>query len=235
MVALFEKYVEELTADLTASSAADGTHGAPTTDTERMLAEVLADVSGLERVSVDSHFFDDLGADSMMMARFCARVRKRGDLPPVSMKDIYQHPTISSLAETLTHVLPAAVEPPVSPPAPTAAGNRAARVQYVGCGVLQLEPEVREFLVDVYGADGLPFTTCFGNGDPISRDVVTLLNEVYQANTVREPWQAGDLMLVDNIRCAHSREDFTGPREVLIGLTDPVRLADCSPTLEVAA
>ena len=27
-----------------------------------------------------------------------------------------------------------------------------------------------------------------------------LLNEVYEANTAREPWQAGDLMLVDNIR-----------------------------------
>ena len=44
------------------------------------------------------HFFDDLGADSMVMARFCARVRKRPDLPSVSIKDIYQHPTITSLA-----------------------------------------------------------------------------------------------------------------------------------------
>ena len=46
----------------------------------------------VERVSVDSNFFDDLGADSMVMARFCARVRKRPDLPAVSIKDIYQHP-----------------------------------------------------------------------------------------------------------------------------------------------
>ena len=28
------------------------------------------------------------------MAQFCARVRKRDDLPSVSMKDVYQHPTI---------------------------------------------------------------------------------------------------------------------------------------------
>ena len=49
-------------------------------------------------VPVDSHFFDDLGADSLVMAQFCARVRKRPDLPSVSMKDVYQHPTISSLA-----------------------------------------------------------------------------------------------------------------------------------------
>jgi alpha-ketoglutarate-dependent taurine dioxygenase len=96
-----------------------------------------------------------------------------------------------------------------------------------------LAPEVREYLVDIYGADGLPFNTRFGNGDPISEDVVQLLNEVYAANTAREPWQAGDLLLVDNIRTAHSREPFEGPREVLVAMTDAVRLADCSPTIEV--
>ena len=34
---------------------------------------------------------------------------------------------------------------------------------------------------------------------------------------MREPWQDGDLMLVDNIRTAHSREAFEGPREVSSG------------------
>jgi alpha-ketoglutarate-dependent taurine dioxygenase len=98
-----------------------------------------------------------------------------------------------------------------------------------------LDPEVREYLVDVYGADGLPFNTRFGNGDPISEDVVHMLNQIYEANTAREPWQAGDLMLVDNIRSAHSREPFEGSREILVGLADVVHLADCSPTVEVIA
>jgi alpha-ketoglutarate-dependent taurine dioxygenase len=93
-------------------------------------------------------------------------------------------------------------------------------------------PEVREYLVDVYGADGLPFNTRFGNGDPIDEDVVQLLNRIYEANTAREPWRPGDLMLVDNVRTAHSREPFEGPREVLVAMADAVRLADCSPTVE---
>ena len=42
-------------------------------------------------------------------------------------------------------------------------------------------------------------------------------------------------MLVDNIRTAHSREPYEGPREVLVAMADPVRLADCSPTVEVTA
>src|SRR3954465_10954607 len=96
-----------------------------------------------------------------------------------------------------------------------------------------IAPEVREYLVDIYGEDGLPFNTRFGNGDPIGEDVVQLLNEVYQANTAREPWQAGDLLMVDNIRSAHSREAYEGPREVLVAMADPVQLADCSPTVDV--
>jgi alpha-ketoglutarate-dependent taurine dioxygenase len=98
-----------------------------------------------------------------------------------------------------------------------------------------MAPEVREYLVEVYGADGLPFNTRFGGGDPVGEDVVELLNEVYDVHTVREPWAAGDLLLVDNVRTAHSREAFEGEREVLAGLGDPVRLEDCAPTVEVTS
>ncbi|MBG0857060.1 TauD/TfdA family dioxygenase [Streptomyces spinoverrucosus] len=92
-----------------------------------------------------------------------------------------------------------------------------------------LAPEVREYLVDVYGEDGLPFNTRFGDGTPISEDVVQLLNATYEEHTRREPWQPGDLMLVDNIRTAHSREAFTGERQVLVAMAEPRRLADRDP------
>lgn len=89
-----------------------------------------------------------------------------------------------------------------------------------------LAPEIREYLVDVYGPDGLPFTTAYGDGEPIGEDVVALINRTYEDHTRREPWQAGDLLLVDNIRTAHGREPYTGPREVLAGLAERVRAAD---------
>ena len=103
---------------------------------ERVFADTLADVMGVERVSVDSNFFDDLGADSMVMARFCARVRKRPDLPTVSIKDIYQHPTITSLAAALGDTTPLAVESP--PPTSVETPKRAGTLQVVVCGALQL-------------------------------------------------------------------------------------------------
>ncbi|MFE6774568.1 Pls/PosA family non-ribosomal peptide synthetase [Streptomyces sp. NPDC057702] len=114
----------------------------PESHLARELAELLAEVVGVDSVSPDSHFFADLGADSLVMAHFCARLRKRPELPSASMKDIYRCPTISTLARELADAVPApapAVSAPGGPaspsqdvPAPSGTGR------YVTCGALQL-------------------------------------------------------------------------------------------------
>ncbi|MCE3555476.1 AMP-binding protein [Pseudonocardia sp. RS11V-5] len=118
------------------------------------LAEVLAEVLGVEHVPVDRNVFDDLGADSMVMTRFCARLRKREDLPSVSIKDVYAHPTIASMAaaaipssaatESASPVRPAARVPVVAEAVPV----RHSTVGYLLTGVLQL----LVFLLYVTGA-----------------------------------------------------------------------------------
>src|SRR6266498_4767965 len=105
------------------------------TPAERTFAEVLADVLRVDRLSVESHFFDELGADSLVMAKFCARVRKRGDLPSVSMQDIYRHPTIRSLAAALVDVAPSSSKSSV--PAAIEAATATSTLEYVLCGALQ--------------------------------------------------------------------------------------------------
>src|SRR2546428_6987939 len=105
------------------------------TRAERSLAEVLADVLRADRLSVDSHFFEELGADSLVMAHFCARVRKRGDLASISMRDIYRHPTIRSLAAALADVAPSSAKSSV--PAAIEA-TPTSTLEYVICGTLQL-------------------------------------------------------------------------------------------------
>jgi non-ribosomal peptide synthetase-like protein len=134
------KSVEILTADLAESATTQDRCAGPMTGTEWILAEVLADLVHVERVSADSHFFDDLGANSLVMAHFCARVRKRADLPPVSMKDIYRHPTIRSLATALADAAPIPVQAsvPASVPASIEVATPAGRPRYVLCGTLQL-------------------------------------------------------------------------------------------------
>ncbi|MFD0381687.1 TauD/TfdA family dioxygenase [Streptomyces stramineus] len=92
-----------------------------------------------------------------------------------------------------------------------------------------LDEEVRETLVDELGHDALPFNTAFGDGPPPTRDELDTLNGAYEAATVRRPWEAGDLLLVDNIRSAHGRDPFRGDRRIVVALGAPVALADCRP------
>lgn len=120
----------------------------PATSAEGTLAGMLADVMKIERVPFDSHFFDDLGADSLVMAKFCARVRKADGLPVMSMQDIYAHPSIRRLAQAFgiaeaeAEVNLDAIATLIQPrdpilarsPAPAPTSTR----QYVMCGALQL-------------------------------------------------------------------------------------------------
>ncbi|WP_242909373.1 Pls/PosA family non-ribosomal peptide synthetase [Actinomadura terrae] len=114
-------------------------HLAPETDAERAVAATLAGVMRVERVSADANFFDDLGADSLLMARFCAELRDRTDLP-VSMPDVYQNPDVRGLAAVLAEraLDQAAEADAASSEEVPEAGVRTRRHEYVICGVLQL-------------------------------------------------------------------------------------------------
>ncbi len=116
----------------TRRAAPRGDHVAPTSAVERLLAEVLAQVLQVDQVSVSSHFFNELGASSLLMTRFSAQVRKQTDLPPISIKDIYLHPTVRELAMVLGDAVPAR---PATEPGPM---TRTSGVGYVLVGVAQL-------------------------------------------------------------------------------------------------
>ncbi|MEI5006272.1 phosphopantetheine-binding protein [Streptomyces sp. PmtA] len=137
---MVEKSVEVLTPEPDESALTERRYRGPATGTgtagaERDFAEVLAGLVKAEQISVDSHFFEDLCANSLVMAQFCARVRKRDDLPSVSMKDIYQYPTIRSLVTALVDEAPAAETSQKSEPAESAAP--VSRGTYVLCGAAQ--------------------------------------------------------------------------------------------------
>ncbi|KUO65114.1 MAG: hypothetical protein APF80_10975 [Alphaproteobacteria bacterium BRH_c36] len=68
---------------------------------EEALAAALSEILELESVSVEDDFFEDLNAHSLLMAQFCARVREKVSGVEISMRDIYQNPTIRKLAAKL--------------------------------------------------------------------------------------------------------------------------------------
>ncbi|MFC4429605.1 Pls/PosA family non-ribosomal peptide synthetase [Citricoccus alkalitolerans] len=116
------------------STVVDSEYFQPATETEATLAGWLAAVLGTDRVSVEAHIFDDLGANSLLIARLSARLRKQTDLPPVGVQDIYQHPTVRQLAAAIDAPTgPATWAEPYAPPAP----GRGSTLESVLCGVLQ--------------------------------------------------------------------------------------------------
>jgi non-ribosomal peptide synthetase-like protein len=136
-----------LPAPTTRRSTPPGGYVAPATDTEQVLADTLAGVLGVEQVSVHSNIFDDLGANSLLMARFAAQVREQAALPSISMRQIYQNPTIRELAEAIggRAVSGRAPAPSVDSAAtvrPGAVGSgtvvRTSGAKYVATGVAQL-------------------------------------------------------------------------------------------------
>ena len=81
--------------------SANAEYTAPATPTEELLADLLAELLGLDKVSATADFFDDLGANSLTLAGFATRIRGRLSVRKVSMKVLYQHPSIERLATAL--------------------------------------------------------------------------------------------------------------------------------------
>jgi non-ribosomal peptide synthetase-like protein len=105
---------------------------APRNEMEEVLARALAQTMKTDRVSVEDNFFNDLGAHSLLMAGFCAAIRRNRRTSSVSMKDIYLNPTVARLAAHLGAAEEERVEHTRVPfRIPTA-------LEYYGCGALQL-------------------------------------------------------------------------------------------------
>ncbi|MGW7417952.1 amino acid adenylation domain-containing protein, partial [Streptomyces sp. NPDC054863] len=74
-------------------------HVEPRTDTERLLAQVWAEVFGVERVGVTDNFFT-VGGDSILAIKVVSRARSRGIR--LTGKDLFLTPTVAELAEVAT-------------------------------------------------------------------------------------------------------------------------------------
>ena len=83
----------------TAEVVADAkTFAAPRNDMERQLAEIWADVLGLERVGVDDAFFE-LGGDSILSFQITARATQAGIA--LSPRHFFEHRTIAEMAKAV--------------------------------------------------------------------------------------------------------------------------------------
>ena len=78
----------------------------------------------------------------------------------------------------------------------------------------------------LYQEEDLPIHATFGDGTPISASDLDEVREAYRRAIVIFPWQEGDLLLVDNMKVAHGRKPFSGPRRVVVAMGDTIGLSD---------
>jgi hypothetical protein len=84
-----------------------------------------------------------------------------------------------------------------------------------------LDSEMRDALLSELSEEDLPYNTYYRDGSPIEPEVLDLLRQAYESETIKFTWKERDLLLLDNMLVAHGRSPFRGPRQIVVGMTEP--------------
>jgi hypothetical protein len=83
-----------------------------------------------------------------------------------------------------------------------------------------LEHDVKEHFLEICDQDELPRNVFYGDFSPLEQEVVDVISELYESCAVRFDWQAGDVVMLDNMLAAHARDPFEGKRKISVAMGD---------------
>jgi non-ribosomal peptide synthetase-like protein len=75
----------------------------PENEVQQKIAIAWETIFGINGISIDDEFFNQLGGHSLLAAIMVSKLREQPQFQDLAVLDVYQHPTIAQLAETLTH------------------------------------------------------------------------------------------------------------------------------------
>lgn len=81
-----------------------------------------------------------------------------------------------------------------------------------------LDEATRAALLSLYAPEELPRHVTYGDGSEIDPDALAEVRRIFEAHARAFDWRAGDVLLVDNLRVAHGRRPYSGPRSVLVSM-----------------
>jgi alpha-ketoglutarate-dependent taurine dioxygenase len=98
-----------------------------------------------------------------------------------------------------------------------------------------LDRATQESLAALYAPADLPRHAWRGDAAPLDLDSLAAVRGAYERCSIAFPWEQNDLLLVDNLRVAHGRRAYSGPRRVVVAMSeawiDPAR---CLPSISPA-
>jgi len=65
-----------------------------------------------------------------------------------------------------------------------------------------------------------PQTSFFGDDSPIDMAALKHIRETMFSEATVSPWRQGDVVMIDNVLVCHGRMPFSGPRKILLAMTD---------------
>lgn len=90
------------------------------------------------------------------------------------------------------------------------------QLHHVSC----LEPDAREDLLSLVGAENMPRQVLYGDGTAISDEDMATIGQAYEACAVRFEWRQGDVVMLDNMLAAHARDPYEEPRKIVVAMGD---------------
>lgn len=92
--------------------------------------------------------------------------------------------------------------------------------------VTTLEPTMRDALLSELREEDLPTNSYYGDGSALEASVLDELRAAYLGEAVAFPWEAGAIVLLDNVLTSHARRPYRGPRRILFAMADPFTRTD---------
>jgi alpha-ketoglutarate-dependent taurine dioxygenase len=84
--------------------------------------------------------------------------------------------------------------------------------------VSSLGPKLQADLLELFGEEGLPRNAYFGDGGRIPEQAIAHVTGAFEQEKVMFAWRKDDVLILDNMRVAHGRRPFAGPRRVLVSM-----------------
>jgi alpha-ketoglutarate-dependent taurine dioxygenase len=84
--------------------------------------------------------------------------------------------------------------------------------------VSYLDSKVRESLLSVLGAENLPRNVYYGDGTIFEPEEIAAIDRAYQEAKISFSWQKNDVLMLDNMLVAHSRNTYQGERKIVVSM-----------------